>query len=73
MLNAPPEVINGELLLDEDFLKEHCGINDFSKYSVVAGSVPRRIMPERFPSLLVDEQEDEGQRIDSAITPTSKL
>jgi hypothetical protein len=66
MLNAPPSVVNGELETDEDFLSKHCGVNDFSKYSVVPGSTPRRIMPEKFPVLEVAEQNDEGRRVDSS-------
>jgi FAD synthase len=31
----------------------------------VPGATPRRIMPARFPVLEVEEQDDEGQRIDS--------
>ncbi|KAJ5156586.1 hypothetical protein N7492_009389 [Penicillium capsulatum] len=65
MLRAPPSVVNGLLDTDEDFLRRYCGITDFSKYAVVPGSVPRRIMPAEFPVLEVAEQEDEGQRMDS--------
>ena len=73
MLDARPEVINGQLELDEDFLRKQCGVTDFSKYSVVAGTSPRRIMPDRFPSLLVDEQDDEGKRVDSTKFGRTKL
>ncbi|KAK3391896.1 hypothetical protein B0T20DRAFT_68273 [Sordaria brevicollis] len=66
ILEAPAEKVNGELLLDEDFLREHCGVEDFDKYSVVKGSKPRRIMPKRLPDLRVEEQDDEGVRFDSA-------
>lgn len=65
MINTPAESVNGLLDLDEDFLRNRCGITDFSKYSVVPGATPRRIMPARFPALEVEEQDDEGQRIDS--------
>ncbi|KAJ5818160.1 hypothetical protein N7474_003751 [Penicillium riverlandense] len=65
MLRAPPAQVNGLLDTDEDFLREKCGVSDFSKYSVVPGSKPRRIMPEKFPVLEVAEQDDEGQRMDS--------
>jgi len=44
MLRAPASDVNGELLLDEDFLHAHAGVTDFSKYSVVPGSSPRRIV-----------------------------
>ncbi|KAF7976367.1 hypothetical protein HWV62_6927 [Athelia sp. TMB] len=66
MLRAPTNVVNGLLALDEDFLREHAGVTDFSKYSLVEGTVPRRIMPERFPDLRVAEQDDEGKRKVSA-------
>lgn len=65
MINAPAESVNGLLDLDEDFLRNRCGVTDFSQYSVVPGATPRRIMPARFPVLEVDEQDDEGQRMDS--------
>ncbi|KAF2218358.1 putative Hydroxysteroid dehydrogenase-like protein 2 [Elsinoe ampelina] len=66
ILDSPPSVVNGKLELDEDFLRREKGITDFSKYSLVPGSTPRRIMPSRFPGLTVPEQDDEGQRRDSA-------
>ncbi|CRG92137.1 hypothetical protein PISL3812_09193 [Talaromyces islandicus] len=65
MLSAPAESVNGLLDLDEDFLRNRCGVTDFSKYSVVPGATPRRIMPAHFPVLEVEEQDDEGQRMDS--------
>lgn len=64
MLAAPTEVVNGELELDEDFLRK-VGVKDFGKYSLVPGAEPRRIMPARFPDLRVEEQDDEGKRMDS--------
>lgn len=72
MLEAPAEEINGIIDTDEDFLRK-CGVKDFSKYSVVPGSTPRRIMPAVFPKLEVAEQDDEGQRIYSAKIAKSKL
>lgn len=65
ILKAPPSVVNGELLLDEDFLRDHCGITDFSKYSVVPGTSPRRMLPQKLPDLRVAEQDDEGMRVSS--------
>jgi hypothetical protein len=65
MLQTPHHVVNGLLDTDEDFLREKCGVSDFSKYSVIPGSTPRRIMPNQFPVLEVAEQDDEGQRMDS--------
>ena len=73
MLDALPERMNGQLELDEDFLRDHCGITDFSKYSIIPGSEPRRIMPRKFPNLLVEEQSDEGRRVDSTRLPSPKL
>ncbi|OQE23044.1 hypothetical protein PENSTE_c009G03256 [Penicillium steckii] len=65
MLRAQASTVNGLLDTDEDFLREKCGVTDFSKYSVIPGSTPRRIMPAKFPVLEVAEQDDEGQRMDS--------
>lgn len=73
MLKAPPKVVNGLLALDEDFLREHTGVTDFEKYSVVPGASPRRIMPAKFPDLTVAEQDDEGKRTDSTKMRGSKL
>ncbi|KAK3179054.1 hypothetical protein OEA41_001193 [Lepraria neglecta] len=66
MLRAETKVVNGLLDLDEDFLRRECGITDFGKYSVVEGARPRRIMPKVFPTLEVEEQEDEGRMVDSS-------
>lgn len=65
ILNAPTEEVNGQLELDEDFLRKK-GVVDFAKYSVVPGTTPRRIMPAKLPDLTVEEQNDEGQRVDSS-------
>lgn len=66
MLKAPAAVVNGQLELDEDFLRKQVGVTDFSKYAVVPGSEPRRIMPVELPDLSVKEQDDEGMRADSS-------
>ncbi|EJP65177.1 short chain dehydrogenase [Beauveria bassiana ARSEF 2860] len=71
IVRAPAEDVNGELLLDEDFLHDYCGVRDFRKYNVVPDSEPRRIMPARLPDLRVAEQDDEGKRVDS--TKLAKL
>ncbi|OQD73822.1 hypothetical protein PENDEC_c013G01232 [Penicillium decumbens] len=73
MLRAPHATVNGLLDTDEDFLREKCGVTDFSKYSVIPGSTPRRIMPVKFPVLEVAEQDDEGQRMDSTKLHANKL
>lgn len=64
--------MNGLLELDEDFLRRK-GVTDFSKYSLVPGSEPRRIMPAKLPELTVAEQDDEGRRMDSAKLRESKM
>jgi hypothetical protein len=48
-------------------------VTDFSKYSVVPGTSPRRIMPAEFPDLSVKEQDDEGKRMDSTKLRETKL
>ncbi|EMC94789.1 hypothetical protein BAUCODRAFT_561594 [Baudoinia panamericana UAMH 10762] len=73
ILRAPPAAVNGKCLLDEDLLREHEGMTDFTKYALVAGSTPRRIMPAQFPDLSVTEQGDEGTRMDSTLLRTAKL
>ena len=65
MLRAPVAEVNGLLDTDEDFLRRVENVTDFSKYSLVEGSMPRRIMPAEFPTLRVAEQDDEGVRMDS--------
>ncbi|KAI2785324.1 short chain dehydrogenase family protein [Daldinia loculata] len=72
ILRAPAPSVNGQLELDEDFLRSEVGgrITDFSKYAVVPGSEPRRIMPAVLPDLTVAEQDDEGKRMDSAAEKT---
>ncbi|KAI1365170.1 hypothetical protein F5Y08DRAFT_304644 [Xylaria arbuscula] len=66
MLRAPASSVNGRLELDEDYLRSDAGVTDFSKYSVVPGTSPRRIMPAELPNLAVKEQDDEGKRMNSA-------
>ncbi|KAF3940581.1 hypothetical protein ABW19_dt0208889 [Dactylella cylindrospora] len=65
LLRAPAEEVSGCLELDEDYLRTK-GVTDFSKYNVVAGSNPRRMLPAILPVLTVAEEDDEGNRIDSA-------
>ena len=62
----PASSVNGRLELDEDFLRSDAGMTDFSRYSVVPGATPRRIMPRELPTLAVAEQDDEGKRMNSA-------
>ena len=72
MIRAPVNQVNGELELDEDFLRT-TGVTDFSKYSLIPGSEPRRIMPKELPDLKVAEQDDEGRRMDSVKLKESKI
>jgi NAD(P)-dependent dehydrogenase (short-subunit alcohol dehydrogenase family) len=72
MLRSEVQEVNGCLELDEDFLRKK-GVNDFSKYSLVQGATPRRIMPAEFPDLTVKEQDDEGRRADSTKMRASKM
>ncbi len=51
MLRAPHALVNGLIDLDEDFLRNYEGVTDFSKYSLVNGAVPRRIMPKKFQNV----------------------
>ncbi|KAK2685642.1 hypothetical protein QWA68_015688 [Fusarium oxysporum] len=64
MLRTPPEQISGCLELDEDFLRKK-GVTDFSKYSVVPGANPRRMLPATLPVLTVPEEDEEVFRVDS--------
>ncbi|KAI0481430.1 hypothetical protein F4859DRAFT_474670 [Xylaria cf. heliscus] len=66
MLRAPASTVNGRLELDEDYLRTDAGVTDFSKYSVIPGTSPRRIMPAQLPDLTVKEQNDEGKKMNSA-------
>ncbi|KIW02597.1 uncharacterized protein PV09_06046 [Verruconis gallopava] len=72
MLQSPPEEVNGCLELDEDFLRKK-GVTDFSKYNLIPGATPRRIMPAKLPDLTVAEQDDEGRRMDSTKLRASKI
>lgn len=67
ILRADAGKVNGELLLDEDFLREHEGVTRFEGYNVVQGANPRRIMPVELPDLSVREQDDEGKRYTSPV------
>ena len=73
MLHAPAEIVNELLELDEDVLRKYVGVTDFSKYSLISGTAPCRIMPAAFPDLTVAEQDDEGRRVDSTKIKRSKI
>lgn len=67
ILRAGVGEVNGRLLLDEDWLRERgWGDREMEAYSLVEGARPRRIMPKVLPSLEVEEQADEGRRMDSS-------
>lgn len=72
VVRAPAALVNGELLLDEDFLRTR-GVCDFGPYSLVPGTQPRRIMPAHFPDLRVAEHDDDGNRLDSVDLRKAKL
>lgn len=73
ILNSSPADVTGQCFLDEDFLRDHEGVEDFSKYSAIPGTSPRRIMPAKMPDLRVAEQDDEGVRMDSASPRKAKI
>lgn len=75
MIRAPTSKVNGLVDTDEDFLRRECGYTDadFDQYNIVPGHRPRRIMPKKFPDLSVDEQDDQGVRMDSAKMRSGKL
>ncbi|KAI8607589.1 hypothetical protein BC830DRAFT_1158408 [Chytriomyces sp. MP71] len=58
--NEPASKINGLAVLDEDYLREFRGMTDFSVYRVNPAVEPPRMMPKKFPCLLVDEQDERG-------------
>lgn len=66
MIKAPAKDVSGKTFLDEDYLRDHDGVRDFSKYALISGSTPRRIMPLKLPDLTVAEQDDEGVRMESS-------
>ncbi|ORY78161.1 hypothetical protein BCR37DRAFT_350520 [Protomyces lactucae-debilis] len=73
IVKAPWLTIAGKTLLDEDFLRQHGGLTDvqIAAYAKVPGTTPRRIMPAVLPDLRVAEQDDEGDRRDSAVAKAS--
>jgi NAD(P)-dependent dehydrogenase (short-subunit alcohol dehydrogenase family) len=57
--------VNGKAWLDEDYLRELKGVKNFVDYSVTKGVEVRRIMPRKLPILEVEEEDDEGDRMNS--------
>jgi len=60
-----PWRVSGKAWLDEDYLRELRGVTDFDGYAVVPGDKVRRIMPNKLPVLEVEEEDDEGDKLDS--------
>jgi hypothetical protein len=56
---------NGKAWLDEDYLRELNGVKEFGGYAVTPGREVRRIMPRKLPVLEVEEEDDEGERMNS--------
>ena len=56
---------SGKAWLDEDFLRELKGVRDFDGYAFTKGIKVRRIMPAKLPNLEVEEEDDEGDRMNS--------
>lgn len=54
--NWEPTRISGQALIDEDYLRSE-GIQDFQKYRCDPLQEPPRMMPLKFPSLKVAEEE----------------
>ncbi|XP_069113748.1 hydroxysteroid dehydrogenase-like protein 2 [Argopecten irradians] len=52
----PTERLNGKALIDEDYLRT-TGMTDFTVYRCDKGHEPPRMMPKSFPSLLVEEED----------------
>ncbi|KAJ3036460.1 hypothetical protein HDV00_002702 [Rhizophlyctis rosea] len=75
--NPDSQKLNGKCLIDEDYLREVDGVVDFRKYRVDPEHEPPRMMPKKFPSLLVEEQDDRGLTVASGSRrggiPLSKL
>ena len=57
--------VSGKAWLDEDYLRELKGMTGFDEYSMIPGEKVRRIMPKVLPVLEVEEEDDEGDRVDS--------
>ncbi|XP_060076409.1 hydroxysteroid dehydrogenase-like protein 2 [Ylistrum balloti] len=60
----PTERLNGQALIDEDYLRT-VGVYEFTKYRCDSDHEPPRMMPKQFPSLLVEE-EDQNVPISTA-------
>lgn len=73
ILRDDPSKVNGELFIDEDYLRDRHNVKDFSKYALVPGTSPRRIMPAELPNLRVAEHDDEGTRMDSTVSRSRAL
>ena len=52
--------INGEALIDEDYLRKRWNVTDFQKYRANPNFEPPRMMPKKFPSLKVEEENQQA-------------
>ncbi|KAJ3294059.1 hypothetical protein HK104_003972 [Borealophlyctis nickersoniae] len=74
-LEKDAKKISGRAVVDEDYLRE-VGVKEFEKYRVDPAKEPPRMLPKKFPSLLVEEQDDRGWTLNSSAikkTPKTKL
>lgn len=55
IFKSDSKLVNGRCLIDEDFLRE-VGRTDFRKYRCDLQREPPRMMPKKFPDLMVDEE-----------------
>jgi NAD(P)-dependent dehydrogenase (short-subunit alcohol dehydrogenase family) len=65
--DEPADRLNGAALIDEDYLREYRGLTDadFVKYRSDPATEPPRLLPKKFPSLLVAEQDEPGLHMSS--------
>ncbi|KAL1922684.1 uncharacterized protein VTP21DRAFT_10223 [Calcarisporiella thermophila] len=59
------EGLNGVAWIEEDYLRERWGIQEFSSYRCVRDKEPPRMLPKKFPSLRVEEEDEELFPIDT--------
>ena len=48
--------LNGDAIIDEDYLRSRWGVSDFTQYRADPKFEPPRMMPKNFPSLKVEEE-----------------
>ncbi|KAL4235130.1 hypothetical protein ACF0H5_006768 [Mactra antiquata] len=57
IVNEPTNKLNGQALLDEDYLRLE-GVTDFTQYQCDPGIEPPRMMPRHLPDLTVEEENE---------------